>query len=44
MMSSFFKTATIASISGIVAYLATYLPFMVSEIMRTAGSAGSVMN
>lgn len=30
MMSSFFKTATIASLSGIVAYLATYLPFMVA--------------
>lgn len=30
MVSSFFKTATIASLSGIVAYLASYLPFMVA--------------
>ncbi|KAI1293753.1 Glucosylceramide transporter ABCA12 [Halotydeus destructor] len=30
MISSFFQTATIASLSGIVAYLATFLPFMVA--------------
>ena len=30
MMSSFFKTATIAALSGIVAYLASFLPFMVA--------------
>lgn len=30
MMSAFFKTATIASLSGIVAYLASFLPFMVA--------------
>jgi len=30
MMSSFFKKATIASLSGIVAYLSSYLPFMVA--------------
>ena len=29
-MSSFFKTATIAALSGIVAYLASFLPFMVA--------------
>ena len=29
MMSAFFKTATIAALSGIVAYLASFLPFMV---------------
>lgn len=30
MMSSFFRTATLASLSGIVGYLATFLPFMVA--------------
>ncbi|XP_054168189.1 phospholipid-transporting ATPase ABCA1-like [Oppia nitens] len=30
MMSSFFKTATIAALSGIVGYLASFLPFMVA--------------
>ena len=30
MMSAFFKTATIAALSGIVAYLASFLPFMVA--------------
>lgn len=30
MISTFFKTATIASLSGIIVYLASYLPFMVS--------------
>lgn len=29
MISSFFSTATIASLSGIIVYLASYLPFMV---------------
>lgn len=29
MISAFFKTATIASLSGIIVYLASYLPFMV---------------
>jgi len=28
-MSTFFKTATIASLSGIIVYLVSYLPFMV---------------
>ncbi|RWS24384.1 ABC transporter sub-family A-like protein 5, partial [Leptotrombidium deliense] len=30
LISSFFKVATIASLSGIVVYLASYLPFMVA--------------
>ncbi|XP_074594749.1 phospholipid-transporting ATPase ABCA1-like [Brevipalpus obovatus] len=30
LVSCFFRTATIASLSGIVAYLASYLPFMVA--------------
>lgn len=30
LMSAFFERATIASLSGIVAYLASYLPFMVA--------------
>uniref|UniRef100_T1KYU1 ABC transporter domain-containing protein n=1 Tax=Tetranychus urticae TaxID=32264 RepID=T1KYU1_TETUR len=30
LISCFFRTATIASLSGIVVYLATYLPFMVA--------------
>lgn len=30
MISAFFKTATIASLSGIIVYLASYLPFMVA--------------
>ncbi|KAH9415252.1 hypothetical protein DERP_006346 [Dermatophagoides pteronyssinus] len=30
MISSFFRTATIAALSGIVAYLASFLPFMVA--------------
>lgn len=30
MISSLFKTATIASLSGIIGYLASYLPFMVA--------------
>ena len=30
MISSFFRKATIASLSGIVAYLSSYLPFMVA--------------
>lgn len=30
MISTFFRTATIASLSGIIVYLASYLPFMVA--------------
>jgi len=34
LMSAFFKRATIASLSGIVAYLASYLPFMVATTLE----------